>query len=198
MRGLVKWMECKGEHKRASQLLLKLVTSPMHKKWKGLLRNPNLASIGPRWKLRPTKWLKQWLSTIFKTMYENKISWGRESRGKNVIENPSNMVKPLQKIRQVNLFSSNDDLSKNSNKPSWKESKNDSPKKKKKERKSIEWKRFNKEMIVHENIKHIMEVAREMTQAKLKGKNDPTLPKVPLGLGAMADVVKLLQKMILQ
>jgi hypothetical protein len=51
-------------------------------------------------------------------MYENKISWGRESRGKNVIENPSNMVKPLQKIRQVNLFSSNDDLSKNSNKPS--------------------------------------------------------------------------------
>jgi hypothetical protein len=53
-------------------------------------------------------------------------------------------------------------------------------------------------MIVHENIKHIMEVAREMTQAKLKGKNDPTLPKVPLGLGAMADVVKLLQKMILQ
>jgi hypothetical protein len=59
----------------------------------------------------------------------------------------------------------------------------------------IEQKRFNKEIIVHEKVKHTMEVAKE---AKLKGKNDPILPKVPLGLGTMVDVVKLLQKMILQ
>jgi hypothetical protein len=65
-------VECKGEHKRVSQLILKLVIGPAHKRWKGLLRNPNLANIGPRWRLMPTKWLRQWLSTIFKIMYENK------------------------------------------------------------------------------------------------------------------------------
>jgi len=65
-------VDCKCEHKRALQLILKLVLGPMHKRWKGLLRNPNLASIGPRWRLRPTKWLRQWLLVIFKIMYENK------------------------------------------------------------------------------------------------------------------------------
>jgi hypothetical protein len=65
-------VECKGEHKRASQLILKFYLGPMHKRWKELLRNPNLANIGPRWRLRPTKWLRQWLSSIFKIMYANK------------------------------------------------------------------------------------------------------------------------------
>ncbi len=118
-----------------------------------------------------------------------------KSRGKHIIESPSNMVKPLQKIRQVNLFSSNDNPSKNLKKPSWRESRSDFLKKKNQKRKLIEQKRFNKEIIVYEKVKHIMEVARE---AKLKGKNDPIPPKVTLGLGAMANVVKSLQKMILQ
>jgi hypothetical protein len=38
----------------------------------GVVRNPNLAGVGQRWRLRPTKWLRQWLSIIFKIMYENK------------------------------------------------------------------------------------------------------------------------------
>lgn len=37
-----------------------------------------------------------------------------------------------------------------------------------------------------------MEVAKKMAWAKLKEKNDPILPEILLGLGPMANVVKLL------
>jgi hypothetical protein len=55
VKDLAKHKGCKGEHKRASQLILEFGLVPMGERWERLLRNPSLVNIGLRWKLRSIK-----------------------------------------------------------------------------------------------------------------------------------------------
>lgn len=81
---------------------------------------------------------------------------------KGEIKSPCNMEKPSQKTKEVkNLSNSNDDLNESLSKPSWGEVENE-PSKKKKKGKSIGPKRFKKEMMANGEVKHIMEVDKEM------------------------------------